>query len=225
MNKLLLPWINKNVLKGYEMSSIEDSISSLEQNPEYIYWPFLSANAYAIDILKKNIDKIQWVNLSGNKNTKVVELLEIYHQEHKKFYYNSFFRSIAFFFFIFKGHDLSERPRDSFLYFLINDVNKDILSQNPSAVPFLEKYPEYIVWCKLSLNKNAISLLEQNLDKIDWTNLSSNENALPLLAKHLDKIDWTILSSNENAISLLEQNLDKIDWIKLSSNKKALPLE
>jgi hypothetical protein len=40
----------------------------LEENPQEIYWPWLSLNPNAIHLLEKNPDKIIWGHLSGNPN-------------------------------------------------------------------------------------------------------------------------------------------------------------
>ena len=73
-------------------------------------------------------------------------------------------------------------------------------------------------WDVLSLNPNAIPILEKNLDKVNWSNLSSNPNAIPILKKNLDKVHWSNLSSNPNANPILEKNLDKVNQSNLSSN-------
>jgi hypothetical protein len=48
--------------------------------------------------------------------------------------------------------------------------------KNPKKV--LEKNPDKIAWCFLSLNPNAIQLLKQNPDKIAWFSLPMNPNAV-----------------------------------------------
>ena len=53
-------------------------------------------------------------------------------------------------------------------------------------------------WDVLSSNPNAIPILEKNLDKVHWSNLSSNPNANPILEKNLDKVNQSNLSSNPN---------------------------
>jgi hypothetical protein len=56
-----------------------------------------------------------------------------------------------------------------------------MLSENPGAVPLLEKYPDRIDWLQLARNPHAIHLLTQNLDKVPLTSLASNPNAVALL--------------------------------------------
>lgn len=98
------------------------------------------------------------------------------------------------------------------------------LSENPSAVFLLEKYPEKINWSNLSANPNAIELLEKNVDKIDFDRLSINPNAAHILRRNLEKISWTILSTNPGAISILKENQHKIQWRYLSKNPAAFDL-
>ena len=90
------------------------------------------------------------------------------------------------------------------------ELNFGALSSNPSAICYLEKNPDKIVWNMLSLNPLAIHLLEQNPDKICWNLLSKNLNAIHLLEKNRDKIVFLSLSHNTNpkTISLIQEYLD-----------------
>lgn len=113
------------------------------------------------------------------------------------------------------------------IYTLLSDKDYDwyTISRNPSMVPVLEQYPEYIDWNALSSNPNAIALLERNVDKIHWLMLSKNPKAIALLERNLDKIDyWSYLSANPNAIALLKTNVDKINWVMLARNPNAIAL-
>ena len=47
-----------------------NAISILEKNLDKIDWPNLSSNMNAISILEKNLDKIDWSNLSSNTNAR-----------------------------------------------------------------------------------------------------------------------------------------------------------
>jgi hypothetical protein len=69
------------------------------------------------------------------------------------------------------------------------------------------------VKCKwLSQNPNAIPILEKNMDKIYWTQLSANPNAIHILEQHLDKVNYEWLSKNPNAIHIFEKNTNKVFW-------------
>jgi len=78
-----------------------------------------------------------------------------------------------------------------------------------------------VYWLWLSENPNAIPLLEKNLDKVDWSWLSSNPNAIPILEKNLDKVNWFNLSLNINADLLLI----KLDYQGMKLNKRDLNRE
>lgn len=77
-----------------------------------------------------------------------------------------------------------------------------LLSCNPNAIHFLEKYPEYIYWAQLSYNPNAIHLLEKYLED----------------GGDAEALDWEFLSDNSNAISLLEKNQNRIHNFEFSYN-------
>ena len=72
-------------------------------------------------------------------------------------------------------------------------LNRQLLSANPAAIPYLEQYPEQICWRSLSSNPEAIHLLAQYPQHICWYELTKNPNAIPLLEKNLDRVDWSIL--------------------------------
>jgi hypothetical protein len=63
----------------YNLSSNENAIEILENNPDCINWFSLSRNCNAIGLLRKNIDKINWSVLSTNRNA--IELLKEYFDE------------------------------------------------------------------------------------------------------------------------------------------------
>jgi hypothetical protein len=126
------------------------------------------------------------------------------------------------------------------------------LSDNPNALPLLEKYPDQIVWSHASMNPYILPLLEKNLDKVEWTYMCNDEMtvevvsflekhvdklceecwhllserpvAVPLLEKYPEYIFWNRLSRNPAAIHLLEKHPEKIDWNQLSVNPAALHL-
>ena len=47
------------------------------------------------------------------------------------------------------------------------EVDWNMLSTNPNAVPVLEQFIENINWSSLTINPYATHLLEKNRDKID----------------------------------------------------------
>ena len=161
---------------------------------------FLSENPYAINLIEKNLNKIQlkWLCKNINANCFFEEIIDSYSTNYD-----------------------SDKPDK---YYMFDHDYYMQLSRNQSAIYSLEKKKHKIFWCKLSSNPNAIHLLEQNKDKINWCELSANPNAIHLLEKNHNEIDWGILSINPNAIHLLEQNQDEIYWYNLSSNPNAIHL-
>jgi hypothetical protein len=79
-------------------------------------------------------------------------------------------------------------------------------------------------WGMLSQNPSAMPLLEKNLDSVHWIRMCKNPAGIPLLEANMDKVDWDILSLNPMALPLLERNLDRVNWATLSMNPSAGPL-
>ena len=52
---------------------------------------------------------------------------------------------------------------------------------------------EKLYWEWLSENPNAIPILEKNLDNVKWKELYENPNAIHILEKNLDKIKYDTL--------------------------------
>ncbi len=108
------------------------------------------------------------------------------------------------------------------------------LSQNPSAMYFLERNKDMIDHWFLPGNPSAIYYVQKNMGNIKNilkgvfnkkyrfnTNLLSenqNPNVIPFLEKNKRLINWSFLSKNPNAVHVLKQNQHKIDWMTFSSN-------
>ena len=60
----------------------------------------------------------------------------------------------------------------------------------------LEKFPEKIVWNKLSENPAARHILEANLDKISWFNACKNPSLIHLLDENHGRIEWFVIPNN-----------------------------
>jgi hypothetical protein len=133
-------------------------------------------------------------------------------------------------------------------------IDWEYLSENPNALPLLEKYPEKINWNYASNNFAILSFLEKHLDQVNWDwfchnyesttpevirflekhaerlssfgwkTLSSDPIAVPLLEKYPEHIYWKRLCENPNAIHLLEKHPENINWKHLSSNPNAMHL-
>ena len=74
----LLDWIDINKLSFLSCNKNDKAIELLKQNFDKIDWMKLSSNKNdkAIKLLKQNQDKIDWYYLSSNENDKAIELLK-----------------------------------------------------------------------------------------------------------------------------------------------------
>jgi hypothetical protein len=197
--------------------------SQLSSNPSH----------YAIYLLEKYPELIQWDKLSINKNPRAIVLIE---QQLNSGSDNSHWCEYL----ALNPHAihllekyqikinwtyLSSNPGAIHLLEANMDkINWSYLSINSSAISLLEQHPDKIDWLNLSVNPNAIHLLEKNINNIYWEGLSCNINASAILEKHLDKVDWKFMSLNRGVISILEKNLDKIHWELLSLNENAVAI-
>ena len=184
-------WMNLSA--NTDPAAIE--LLSLPENFHKIYWPYLSANPAAIELLKTYQYKIYWETLSANPNPTAIELLSLPENFHK-----------------INWPYLSANP--AAIELLKNNpdkINWEMLSANPAAIELIkEKLKE----------ENNLSLKEYNYlkdsQKISWEKLSGNTNAyaIKLLKKELEKdvnskkINWEKLSANPKAIRLLEKYKD-----------------
>ena len=226
-----LPW-KKLVLKPNLIPIIEQNLDKLDRE----CWRGLSKNPYAIYILEKNLDKVFWAELSSNPNG--ISILEKYPdkvhlpwllknkdathmiEQNIDMYMDkidyaclSAITSIPFL------DNVHIRILEHHIYKL-DYMGWTRLSENPLAIPILEKYPgkmHDICWLNLSSipNPSIIPIIEKNIDKLTlccWMRLSANPCAIPILEKHIDKIDWFNLSRNPNAFHILEKYPEKIDW-------------
>ncbi len=211
-------WSQKHRLEVTQkfLSENEYAIHLLEKNQELIDWWGLSRNPNALKLLEKNISWIKWKELVHNPNPECLNLFKK-HNKMKKIDWRELSKN--------KGAiSLLEENQ--------NKINSPIsiynLSLNPAAVYLLEKNLEKIDWVGLSSNPSAIHLLEANHDKIKWPILTANSSAIHLLEKNPDKIYWRNLSSNRSAMHLLEKNIEKIDnvgWRQLSRNPEIFEID
>lgn len=256
---LLKEWIILNHLNWEYLSKNQNAIELLKYRineekkmdidylnnlniKDKINWQHLSSNPNAIELLIENIDKIDWNNLSQNKNPKAIELLKDYKDKNDMNWYI-----------------LSLNPAAIKLLNLNKDkIEWELLSFNSNAIELLQKNKYKINWKNLSSNPNAINILKNRIiyecnlskkeynslkDKIDWKQLSLNPNAGKLLEitdddinileyikndelflKNEDKIVWYSLFINQNAINLIEKNKKTIIWNELSANPNAIQL-
>ena len=215
-------------------------------------WDGLSRNPNAIDLIKKNLDKVTLSWLLTNPNLiNIIDLidttlLEKCFKHFSKSGSSRLFKNINVIK-IFKNYpdiidwsslslnpDIIQLLKTNYPDNLFSIIDWNCLSLNISdeAIGILKQNPDKINWRLLSYNSNdkAVDLLKQNPDKIVWDNLSHNKNsrAIELLKQNPDKIDWNNLSQNPNieAIKILKENLKKINWrnLAINSNPEAIKL-
>lgn len=178
-------------------------------------WFRLSSCPGAVNLLKKNINKVHVMELCRNPSSEAMKLLksiESYNDFHDYSYYSDHE----------KWEFLFENPfAEPILRENLSKINWLSLTRNKSkeAMNLVQEYffllmlqNEYVIeesLSNLSENEFAVSFLEQNSDYIDWTRLSKNPKAIHLLKENTEKIDWLNLALNPGAIDLLEENIDK----------------
>jgi len=210
---------NQEIISWRLLSKNPAAVDLLKRNPDKIDWCFLSLNPSkeAIPILRANPSKIDWTYMAHNPNVmEYADFIKYLVRPTTKL--GSVWRKIKY---ILGIHQL--QPLDDF-WFYYN------LSKNPAAMPLIEYiyeyYPDRLDWGQLAVNPAAVSLLKRNPQKINWQYLSSNPSpdAIDLLEQNPQKIAWKYLSENPSAIRLLEENPDKINWEKICKNQNAVPL-
>ena len=176
---------------GVQMNMIPYKLRDWIDNSKLEYdWCGLSRNPYAIQLLEKNPDKIDWNALSSNPSPLAISMLEKYIKTHPNIL-----------------------DKDNWSY-----LNWFYLSLNPYAIHLLEKNVDKIHWDALSANRSPLimRLFEKNPDKIDWHTLSRNPSpaAIHLLEQNIDKIHWRALFRNENpsALHLIEKRIYWWRW-------------
>lgn len=106
------------------------------------------------------------------------------------------------------------------------------LSKNKSAVTFLKKYPEKIIWQAACFNQSIDMInwidelyLSKNLDmKNKWEFLNCNPTAIHVLIKHKNFINNNI-NLNTKAIDFLKENPHLIDYKILCYNNSKEAIE
>ena len=204
---------NKNAIYLINMLQYKE-IRWSNWTPVFLSWIYLSENENAIELLWKNIEKIDWYYLSCNKNG--IDILKYYKDK------------------IIWPFLCEQEKAAKWIYTQYPTIKDDIcwdrLCENQSieAMLLLEDNKDKINYTLLSGNKFAERFFKDNLDKICYDYLSSNESkwAMDILKYHLDKANWLELSTNYYAIDILKNNIDKIFWCDFCINKnpEAIPI-
>lgn len=177
----------------------------LRKNMDKIKWVDLSANPYAVDLLLSNPEKVDWFMLSSNPSDEAFELLLKRYGE-------------------IEWDMLSSNSCDKAVDLLLSNPNKIDWNNfgqntNPRAIAYMRQHPDKIHWSTLNLNSSdtAVDLLLSNPSEIRWHIICYNIN--PRILKYLVENEPNyehIISSNfltnPHAIDYFKKNQDKIHW-------------
>ncbi len=212
-------WIDINKLDWWGLSNNPKALYLLESNPDRINFKELSKNRndYAMEILSKHPDKIYYEYLSSNPNA--ISILK--NNMDKIDFRNLSMNENAL--------DLIMENQDKINWYLF------CTNENENIIHFLNNNPDKINFDALLTNKNAWNIILENESKINFTGLARNTNTLAVkyiedkLTEHYENVKnmyvfKLCLSSNPSAIYLLEKYPELIDWHSLSSNTEAMEI-
>jgi len=220
--------INSNrILYDYYkiMNNYYESYDYLTKN--YIDWKQLSSNRYiSINFYSKNIDKINWSELSANPNA--ISLLKKYKN---KIDYNRLLENE-------NAIDMIEQNLDKITDITYLGLNKNaihlidkyfnIIYKNDKEYKFLNN--ENIIFCKKfrkkALKYSGLFVTDKNINRNKWCNIFNNKNIHILLEKYIKYIDWKSIQyeygikmpllNNKYAYPFIIKHYKKIDWNHLS---------
>ncbi len=231
--------MNPNLnFKEYFLQQQSEELLTSKSEEDLWYWLSKNPSNFAIQMMMKNLHKINHCGLLSNTNPKIEILLE---KKMFKFGHNDWR-------FLCKSHNpaamsflqkhlkkidwyiLSANQSEGAIRILENNLDKvvwHVIAENPSAISIIEANMEQIELYALCKNPNAIHLIEQNIAQLtdnEFEALSCNPNAVHILKANQDKISRFWFSENPNAISILESNHQLIDFSQLVRNPNAISL-
>jgi len=178
-NPAILKFLEENpsYIDWYSLSGNEcdDAIRILQNNPDKIVWWIFSSNSSALEIIKKNMDKVDKQSICKNKNPAAMEIIEQILAAEPSYM-----------------EIVSENPN------AMHIINRNVeivdgfyLSRNPNpnAIELLMKHPELIDFRNIMLNPSAIPYLETQMEQLaqsDMHALTENPNCIPLIQKLFD---------------------------------------
>lgn len=247
----LLDWIDPDRLdwfylagRTYAVDYIRDNL--IHQRPTFTntHWSFLSKNPQAIDLLRENVERIDWHSLCVNPSREAFELMEEnldrvdweYIVQNPHPYLTEFMSKHH-------EHFPNQKPIELPAYPppLTGDTNTfksrayyTLLAEMSNDVKLLKDEIKHISLYCLCRNTNPeiLPLFEELWDELDnYWDLSKNPVVWPLLKKSPEKISFRGLAYNPlpEAIQYLfekgtyELNIDSIIWTIVSSNPSAIP--
>lgn len=192
-----------------------------KKNFDKVDWDMLSYNKHAFDILIKNKDKINYINLALNENSDILLWLKDNFDDILKKYKYNYEKSDELFSIKLNFDDIFGSKNKN-LNIIKNIATNLCKNNNEIASEILEKYPKLINWNILYANPNnkAVNLI---LDKLNSgvininTNellMNSNNKIVDIILKYPYMIyNYYFLSKNNNPriISLLENRLQQIN--------------
>ncbi|EKX31852.1 hypothetical protein GUITHDRAFT_149032 [Guillardia theta CCMP2712] len=159
----------------------EDAIQLLRDNLDKVDWRVLSANKGAIDILKDNLDNVYWSELSKNENA--IEILKA--KPDKVVHDSLWFNNNP------EAADILDVSRcDPVPPLTINNFlkreEKDLIEEN--------------AWNEICMNPFAEKIVKDNMDNIEWNGISYNKSdwAYDLLMENKKNIVYSGVLNNSN---------------------------
>ncbi len=175
------------------------SINLLKENIDKIDWKKISGNPYAIDILKENIDKINWDMLYYNYNA-----IYLITDDIKTLTWNEIYNKLDH---LYDKYHINKK----------RFINTFSLTDNKYLLKLLDENPNEINWINISKNINANNIIDKNIEKTDFSVLCSNENKIDYILEHFEEYDRKYKERNDDGESQLW-----IHYMKISKNPLAL---
>lgn len=201
----LRDWVDpsKITFDTLSMNTHPAAIVLLEQKLESAWWPWISENPQAMQIIKANPSKVIYGALAKNPHPEAVEMIKEIFEESPN--------SVNF-------TNLSKNKSQRAIDFLMKNPDRACwinLMKNPT-VTFRDLANanvtiEDLVY--LAANPNMIDIVRQNMN--EFLQISDNEQK---------KMFWFYLSQNPAAIDILEKNIEKVTWYSLSKMPEAIHL-
>jgi hypothetical protein len=213
------------------LSENPNAIEILRNNIGKIYWDNLSTNENAIDILRDNYKNINWNRISINSNA--IDLIKDFIESKKNLFPEDIFDNLHEEE-LYQDKISIKKNRKKFK----NRINWRLLSTNKNAIPILNKLNK--------MDNNYIFLNEnkKNFDEINvhglfstgWENLAMNPNTIDILKENnfessfYADYDETLyfkeyLGWNLNLVDYLEDNIDLINWKYISINPEIFEID
>ena len=207
----------------------------IQLDKQTVYWPSLSNNENAIELIKERIiaedlltlqeyetlgftNRLDWTGIVLNENYEAMELLNM---KRSKINWN-----------------LLSINKNAMELFILPKYNEEKLIDQDILFNIMHYTNEKLDWYQLSRNENAIKIIKEHIlfedtipleiyndlhssNKIDWGGLASNPNAMPIIIRFIERyIQYEDIDDEEHPYYRYAQHFDDI-WRNLSKNPKA----